>query len=248
MTGTRGKVLVIDDSADMGALLAQLLGDEGFEPVLCETAAAGVEAFKTGNPVAVCLDWVLPDRAGVDVCRELRQQNDVTPIIFISARDDEVSAVRGLDAGADDYVIKPFRHRELIARLEANIRKAELARRQKQEAAVSEPAAGGQTYRVGQVEVDGTARQVRVAGRPIKLGPLEFQLLEYMVRNAGVALSRDQILTAVYGYTADISTERVDVLFRRLRSKLGEGPEQGDQLVAVPGYGYRLDRRSRSSS
>lgn len=242
MTGTRGKVLVIDDSPDMAALVAQLLGDEGFEPVVCETGAAAIEAFGSHHPVAVCLDWILPDRAGVDVCRELRSQDDVTPIIFISARDDEVSAVRGLDAGADDYVIKPFRHRELIARLEANIRKAELARRQMREAPVAE-APPGQTHRVGQVEVDGSARQVRVAGAAVKLGPLEFQLLEYMVRNAGVALSRDQILTAVYGYTADISTERVDVLFRRLRSKLGEGPGRGDQLVAVPGYGYRLDRR-----
>jgi two-component system response regulator MtrA len=236
-------VLIIDDSVEIGALVEQLLSDEGFEPVICATAAAGLEAFTSAPPLAVCLDWVLPDSAGVEVCRELRKLDELIPIIFISARDDEVSVVRGLDAGADDYVIKPFRHRELIARLEATIRKAALAERRRAEASETE-AEDGQTYRSGEVEVDVGARRVRVAGRSVPLGPLEFQLLEYLFRHPGQALSRDQILTGVYGYTAEISTERVDVLFRRLRSKLGDGPKRGGQLVAVPGYGYRLDRRT----
>jgi two-component system response regulator MtrA len=243
MTETRGKVLIIDDSVQISTLLARLLQDEGFEPVTCPTAAAGLDAFAALSPLAIFLDWVLPDLAGVEVCREIRRHNELIPVIFISARGDEVSVVRGLDAGADDYVIKPFRHRELIARLEAGIRKAALAERRQLEAPQPE-AATGQTYRSGDVEVDAAAHEVRVGGATVALGPLEFQLLEYMFRHPGVALSRDQILTDVYGYTADIATERVDVLFRRIRSKLGDGPRRGGQLVAVPGYGYRLDRRA----
>ena len=102
---------------------------------------------------------------------------------------------------------------------------------------------GDDRNRFGQVEIDSAARIVRVEGQEVALGPLEFKLLEYFGRNAGIAISREQVLNEVYGYDADISTERVDLLVRRLRTKLGEGPERGGQLVAVPGYGYRLERR-----
>jgi DNA-binding response OmpR family regulator len=159
---------------------------------------------------------------------------------LISGREDEASVSRGLDAGADDFLIKPFRPRELVARLEASLRKAAALR----------PAAGGPAgpaataapaavHTLGEAEVDLEAREARLRGEPVALGPLEFKLLEYFVRNPGVALSRDQILREVYEYDAEIATDRVDLLVRRLRSKLG----WADRLVAVPGYGYRLERR-----
>ena len=123
---------------------------------------------------------------------------------------------------------------ELVARLEAHLRKSRAL------SAAGQPAAQT-TLRFGQIEVDLSARVARVAGAEVGMGPLEFRVLEYLARNAGIAVSRDQILSEVYGYDADISTERVDLVIRRLRMKLGDGPDRGGLLVAVPGYGYRLE-------
>ena len=151
---------------------------------------------------------------------------------------------RALDAVADDFVAKPFRLTELIARLEAHVLKAYAAIPLIRGAATA-PTSSANGLRFGEVEVDLAAREVRVAGEAVGLGPLEFKLVEYLCQNAGVAISRDQIMSQVYGYEADISTERVDLLARRVRAKLGEGPSRGGHLVAVPGYGYRWERRRR---
>jgi DNA-binding response OmpR family regulator len=147
---------------------------------------------------------------------------------------------RGLDAGADDYVAKPVREGELIARLDAQLRKTARLR----SAFSASPAqALERKMRFGEVEVDTLARGVSVSGRSVKLGPLEYRLFEYLARNAGVAVSRDQILSEVYGIDADIGTERVDLLVRRLRKKLGDYPDTGGHIIAHPGYGYLLERR-----
>src|SRR5919204_4896542 len=239
MPGARGRLLIIEDSGETSEVLAALVEEEGFAPIACRTAADGLMSFTTQQPVAVFLDWVLPDRPGIDVCRELRGQDALVPIIFVSGREDETSISRGLDAGADDFVVKPFRRGELVSRLEAHLRKA----------AAGAGGAGVKTesaarnHQFGEIQVDSAARLVRVNGSEVALGPLEFRLLDYFCSNAGIAVSREQILNEVYGYDADISTERVDLLVRRLRSKLGDGPTKGGQLVAVPGYGYRLERR-----
>ena len=243
MPGARGRLLIIEDSADTAELLSTIVEEEGFDPVVCNTASRGLEAFAEGRPVAVLMDWVLPDRPGIDVCRQLRSEDRVLPLIFISGRDDEASISRGLDAGADDFIVKPFRRTELVSRLEAHLRKAaDLAPAGEPEAAAT--TAAGRSFVFAAIELDPAARVVRVDGLEVALGPLEFKLLEYFCRNAGIAVSREQILNEVYGYEADISTERVDLLVRRLRSKLGEGPDRGSQLIAVPGYGYRLERRA----
>ena len=233
---------MIDDSADSAALLSALVEQEGFLAVACGTAAEGLAAFARDKPVAVLLDWVLPDGPGIEVCRAIRSQDATLPIIFVSGRNDETSVVRGLDAGGDDYVPKPVRGGELMARLEAQLRKA----------AAFQARPGGQTPDVtpatisfGNVSVDVGAHDVSVSGEPIALGPLEFKLLEYLARNSGVAVSRDQIMSEVYGYDADIGTERVDLLIRRLRAKLGD--RDGGYIAAVPGFGYRLERRARSA-
>ena len=246
MGGARGRLLIIEDSPETSELLALVVEEEGFRPLVSSSGDQALAAFDAERPVAVFLDWVMPDRPGIDVCRQLRERDQLVPIIFISGRDDEASVSRGLDAGADDFVVKPVRRIELVARLEAHLRKVRSigAEARAGGAAAGSPGSGEEgPSRFGVVEVDASARVVRVAGDEVTLGPLEFKLLEYFGRNAGIAISREQVLNEVYGYDAEISTERVDLLVRRLRTKLGEGPERGGQLVAVPGYGYRLERR-----
>jgi two-component system KDP operon response regulator KdpE len=237
----RGTVLVIGDSPDETRLIEAAIDGETFAAIVCTTAGEGLAAVARDRPVAALVDWALPDRAGVEVCRELRARDALLPIIFFSGKSDDGTVARGLDAGADDFVIKPFHRIELIARIEAHIRKARAG-------AAGRGAATATGYRFGDVEVDLAAREVRVAGDPVGLGPLEFRLIEYLVQNAGIAISREQIMSQVYGYDADISTERVDLLARRVRAKLGEGPTRGGHLVAVPGYGYRWERRRREEA
>ncbi len=251
MSGARGRVLVVEDSPETAELLATIVEEEGFAPVVCNLAQQGITAFDEETPVAVMVDWVMPDRPGIDVCRHVRERDPLVPILFVSGRDDEASISRGLDAGADDFLVKPVRRIELVARLEAHLRKVAAVRAAPTPMLVTSSgpatAAGAldldRQVRFGAVEIDPAARIVRVAGEEVGLGPLEFKLLEYFGRNAGIAISREQILNEVYGYDADISTERVDLLVRRLRAKLGDGGDRGGQLVAVPGYGYRLERR-----
>jgi len=240
--------VIIDGSREDGELVSMALSDESFQAVLCLSAAEGLAAAAEGRPVGMIIDWGLPDRPGVDLCREVRAKDPLLPIIFLSARTDEATVARGLDAGADDFVGKPFRRTELVARFEAHVRKAASAIALVRSPAASAAPASDGLLRFGEIEVDVAAREVRVAGEAVGLGPLEFKLVEYLCLNAGVAISRDQIMSKVYGYDADISTERVDLLARRVRAKLGEGPSRGGHLVAVPGYGYRWERRRRDEN
>ncbi len=237
-------MLIVEDSPESAELLATVVEEEGFQPLICGSGAEAMQVFDRERPVAVLMDWVMPDRPGIDVCRHIRQADQLVPVLFVSGRDDEASISRGLDAGADDFLVKPVRRTELVARLEAHLRKVRaVAATGVQPGQAPTPPELPMAIRFGAVDVDSRARVVRVDGREVGLGPLEFKLLEYFGRNAGIAISREQILNEVYGYDADISTERVDLLVRRLRAKLGEGPDHGGQLVAVPGYGYRLERR-----
>ncbi len=234
--GERGAVLIVEDAAELAELIAAFVEREGFTAVTAGTAAEARAAFQRERPVAVLLDWVLPDAPGTELCRELRAQDAAVTVIFVSGRNDETSMARGLDAGADDYVAKPVREGELIARLDAQLRKTARLR------AAQAAGAPERLLRFGEVELDTRARTVRVSGRQARLGPLEYRLFEYLARNAGVAVSRDQILSEVYGIDAD-STERVDLLVRRLRLKLGDYPDTGGHIIAHPGYGYLLDRQ-----
>jgi len=236
----RGVVLIVEDSPDLAELMVAIVEREGFTAVAAGTAAEARAAYHRHRPVAVLLDWVLPDAPGTEVCRELRAQDPELTVIFVSGRNDETSVARGLDAGADDYVAKPVREGELIARLDAQLRKTSRLRGAFRALPVVAP---NRKMRFGEVEIDTMARDVSVGGRPVRLGPLEYKLIEYLARNAGVAVSRDQILSEVYGIDADIGTERVDLLVRRLRLKLGDYPDTGGHIIAHPGYGYLLERR-----
>jgi len=239
MVAERGVVLIVEDSPELAELMSAIVEREGFTGVAAGSAAAARAAYHSYRPVAVLLDWVLPDAPGTEVCRELRAQDPELTIIFVSGRNDETSMARGLDAGADDYVAKPVREGELIARLDAQLRKTARLRG----AFGSLAQTPERKLRFGEVEVDTLGRGVSVSGRSVKLGPLEYRLFEYLARNAGVAVSRDQILSEVYGIDADIGTERVDLLVRRLRLKLGDYPDIGGHIIAHPGYGYLLERR-----
>ena len=184
MPGARGRLLIIEDSGATSELLAALVEEEGFSPITCNTAAEGLMSFTTQRPVGVFLDWVLPDRPGIDVCRELRAQDALVPIIFVSGRDDETSISRGLDAGADDFVVKPFRRGELVSRLEAHLRKAAAGAG----AVAVKGESGSRNHQFGEIQVDAAARVVRVDGEEVALGPLEFRLLDYFCNNAGIAV------------------------------------------------------------
>lgn len=239
MPGDRGSVLIVEDTQHSAELVAALVGTEGFNPVVCASAKAARAAYEALKPVAILLDWVLPDAPGTELCREMRAKDPIVTIIFVSGRGDETSVSRALDAGADDYVTKPVRGGELIARLEAHLRR--VAAMRGAFSLAGSAAAPERRYRFGPMEVDLVARRVSVSGRPVKLGPLEFKLVEYFARNAGVAISREQILAEVYGIDAEIDTGRVDLLVRRLRLKLGAG---GRLVVAHAGYGYMLEKHT----
>lgn len=246
--GSRGTALIIEDVPSWADLLATLVEEEGFEAIRASSAAEGMERFQATRPAVVLLDWVLPDAPGIELCRRLRSLDPLVTIIFCSGRGDEASMVRGLDAGADDFLVKPIQHSELIARIEAHLRKLAAA------AGASAGAGGAAGERpepepptvtsvtFGDVLMDLAAREVAVAGRPVPLGRLEYGLLELLARNAGQAISRDQIMERVYGFDAEVPSDRVDILVRRLRVKLGDGPARAGQIVAVPGFGYRLQR------
>jgi DNA-binding response OmpR family regulator len=237
----RGGVLVIEDDPASAELLAALLEEEGFRPIVCLDGRAALEPFQRERPVAVLIDWILPGSSGIELCRLFRGMDSLVPIFFVSGRADEASVSRGLDAGADDFLSKPFRPRELAARLDAHLRKlAALPSRGAPSALPADVPSLHDVRTFGDVEIDLEARTARARGRQVTLGSLEFRLLEYFVRNAGIALSRDQILHEVHGYD-DIPTERVDLLVRRLRAKLG----WSEWITAVPGYGYRLERPGR---
>ena len=241
MPGERGSVMVVEDAADSAEFMATLVELEGFTVAICSDAREARERFAAERPVAVLLDWVLPDAPGTEVCREMRAIDPTVPIIFVSGRNDETSVARGLDAGADDYVAKPVRGGELIARLEAHLRRVAAMRAAAGQAGAKPPAT---KLRFGELELDLEARRVTVGDREVRLGPLEYRLLEFLAGHAGVAMSREQIMSEVYGIEADIGSDRVDLLVRRIRQKLGQAPAAGGLIVSHPGFGYQLERRS----
>jgi DNA-binding response OmpR family regulator len=240
-------VVIVEDADDVGALVSELVQAEGFLAVRVSSPAAASAALVSKRPVAVIVGWSMPGPGAADICRQLRHQDEVMPIVLVSERADEFSMVRAFDAGADDYVVSPFRNTELVVRLESNIRRVAAFQKTTPQCQCA-GATRDMTLQFGDVTVDFVARIVLVEGETVSLSPLEFRLFEFMARNEGRAFSRDQLMSGVYGYSADISTDRIDVLVRRVRKRLGDGALRGDQLVAVPGFGYRLDQRRSATA
>jgi two-component system phosphate regulon response regulator PhoB len=222
-------VLIVEDEAPLVALLRYNLEKEGFE--VCE-AGDGEEALvqiAERKPDIVLLDWMLPLVSGIEVCRQIRRspQTRGLPVVMLTARGEEGDRVRGLDAGADDYVTKPFSLRELIARLRAVIRRAT-------------PGAADEVLNFGEVSLDVAAHRVSRAGQPVHLGPTEFRLLHYLMRHPGRVFSREQLLDAVWGHDVYVEARTVDVHIRRLRKALN-ADDRSDVVRTVRSAGYALD-------
>ena len=221
----RGTIVVVEDDHNIADLLELYLRREGYRVVQAETGADGLEAVRDQRPRLVVHDIGLPGGVdGLEVCRRLRATTDV-PVIMLTARDEEVDRVLGLELGADDYVTKPFSPREVVARVKAILRRAEAAGR--------EP----DVITVGTVEVDAGRREARLGGRAVALATREFDLLRYLAENRGLALSRQQLLDGVWGPGWYGDERTVDVHVRQLRKKLGDSLP----LATVWGVGYRLD-------
>ena len=230
MSGER--ILVIEDSASVARGLEYGLGKEDFAVRCARDGAGGLELFRTWNPRLLILDIRLPDMSGFDVCRAVRGEGRREPILMLTARDEEMDKVLGLELGADDYVVKPYQLRELVSRVRALLRRAygELA-----------ASAGSERISFGDLVIDPDLMAVERGGRRVNLTPTEFRLLRYLAERPERLLSRAQIIEAVWGYTADIGYDRtVDVHVRRLREKIEDDPGSPRWIQTVRGFGYRF--------
>ena len=225
------QVLLVEDEPSIAEPLVVALRREGHDVVHAPDGAAALAADAEASFDIVLLDLRLPDMDGFDVCRELRSRSDV-PIIIVSARGEDIDMVLGLELGADDYLVKPFGVRVLLARVNAVLRR----RRPATDAAPTDPADNEAVIVVGPLEVDVRAHQVRVQGAAIELTPTEFALLEAFARRPGAAYSRDQLLADVWQTSWTGSTKTVDVHVASLRRKLGDAVA----IETVRGIGYRL--------
>jgi DNA-binding response OmpR family regulator len=224
------RILIVDDEKSITDLLAYNLQRGGYEVLVARDGRAALRLAEVEQPDLIILDLMLPGLDGLEVCRELRREGAL-PIIMLTARDEEVDRVVGLELGADDYVTKPFSVRELMARVKAVLRRTAPEKS-------SEPV----SLCVGALEVDALAREARFAGNSLPLTRLEFDLLETLARHAGQALSREQLLDQAWGYDYYGGARAVDSAIKRLRARLREAGGAPDVIASVRGIGYRLER------
>jgi two-component system response regulator RegX3 len=229
MATSRRTILLVEDERSITEPLADALGREGFDPHVAGTVAEALEQAEQLSPDLVLLDVMLPDGSGFDVCRELRRTSKV-PIIMLTARGDETDRVIGLELGADDYVVKPFSAREVVARIRAVLRRAETA----------EPAASGDAIEIGDVRLDPAKRQVTVGGDGVELSRKEFDVLELLMRNAGSVVKREQLLRDVWDTNWFGSSKTLDVHVSGLRRKLRDDATEPRYLHTVRGVGFRF--------
>jgi DNA-binding response OmpR family regulator len=220
------RVLVIDDDEGLNALLTEYLGQFGFAVRTAAHPDEGLRALKADPPDILVLDVMLPGMDGLAVCRKIRETSRI-PIVMLTARGDVMDRIVGLEMGADDYLPKPFEPRELVARLQAVLRRGA-------------PAAGDDSVRVGALEVNWATCSARLDGRPLTLTTAEFELLGLLVRHRGRVLSRERILDETRGIDWEAYDRSIDVLVSRLRHKLGDDPRQPAFIQTVRGAGYRF--------
>ena len=229
-TGARGRVLVVDDDAALAEMLSLVLRNEGFEPIWCAHGDKAVDAFRDARPDLVLLDLMLPGRDGVEICREIRAES-VVPIVMLTAKSDTIDVVAGLEAGADDYVAKPFKAKELVARIRTRLRR-------------SPEDSELETLRIGDLTINVDGHSVKRNQTPIQLTPLEFDLLLALARKPWQVFSREQLLEQVWGYRHAADTRLVNVHVQRLRSKIEKDPEHPEIVVTVRGIGYKAGENS----
>jgi DNA-binding response OmpR family regulator len=225
--GGRGLVLVVEDERPIADLVRMYLGRDGFGVHVEHDGSAGLAAARRLRPVACVLDIALPGMDGTEICRELRAGGDWTPVIFLTARDDEVDRIVGLELGADDYVTKPFSPRELVARVKAVLRRT-----------AGGPPEQERPRQVGPVVLDPVRRSVVAGGAPAQLTSTEFDLLAHLMARPGRVFTREELLAAVWGYAAQAGTRTVDVHVAQVRAKLGES---ASVIRTVRGVGYTVD-------
>ena len=228
---SKPRILIVEDEEPLALLLRYNLENEGYS---VDTVGRGEEAelkLRENLPDLVILDWMLPGTSGIEICRRLRarQGSDKLPILMLTARGEESERVRGLATGADDYVVKPFSVPELIARVNALLRRAK-------------PGAVASLLKIGDLELDREKRRVHRAGRELALGPTEFRLLEFLMSSPGRVFSREQLLDGVWGREIYVDERTVDVHVGRLRKAINRGRER-DPIRTVRGSGYSFDER-----
>ena len=221
-----GRLLVVEDDPQIRAMLTRALRYEGFEVAAASDGAEAMAALRSSRPDLLLLDLLLPDADGVEQCGRLRDEGDIVPILMLTARDTVSDRVAGFEAGADDYLVKPFSTAELVARVRALLRRAR-----------DRPAPT--TRRVGDLELDATTHEVRRGGRTLRLTRREFDLLALFLDHPGTVLARERLLTEAWGYHSPVETNAIDVYVGYLRRKLEEGGEPR-VIHTVRGVGYVL--------
>lgn len=222
-------VLIVEDEEALSATLKYNLEKEGYSVSLAHDGEEALILAEEKQPDLVLLDWMLPKQPGIEVCRRLRARQETrnTPIVMLTARTDETDRIRGLDTGADDYIVKPVAIAELLARLRAVMRRIR-------------PALAEEKLRFGDITVDRVAHRVKRGPRDVHLGPTEFKLLDHLIQHPGRVFSREQLLDAVWGSEVYVETRTVDVHIGRLRKALVRGTET-DPIRTVRSAGYSLD-------
>ena len=221
---SRGRVLVVDDDAALAEMLGIVLRREGYEPAFVSDGNRAVGVFQQTRPDIVLLDLMLPGRNGLQICQDIRTQSTV-PIVMLTAKGDTIDVVQGLEAGADDYVTKPFKPVELVARVRAQLRRGETGQ--------------AENLAIGDVQIDVPAHQVTRDGVPIQLTPLEFDLLVALARKPRQVFTRELLLEQVWGYRHAADTRLVNVHVQRLRAKIEPDPERPEIILTVRGVGYK---------
>jgi two-component system response regulator MtrA len=224
MEHMRARILVVDDDPALAEMLTIVLRGEGFDSAVVRDGSRALDAFREVRPDLVLLDLMLPGLSGLDVCKQIRGESGV-PIIMLTAKTDTVDVVLGLESGADDYVMKPFKPKELTARVRARLRRGDVT--------------SAERLRVADVEVDVPGHQVTRNGVPITLTPLEFDLLVALARKPRQVFTREVLLEQVWGYRHAADTRLVNVHVQRLRSKVEKDPEHPEVVLTVRGVGYR---------
>jgi two-component system phosphate regulon response regulator PhoB len=224
------RIAIVEDEAELAALIDYNLSRHGYEAQVLGGAKGTLKALEHSKPDLILLDVMLPEVDGFELCRQIRQSPALarTPVLFLTARSDEVDRVLGLEIGGDDYMTKPFSPRELIARVKAHLRREEMD---------TEPGA----VEIGPFRLDRMARRVFLGERELSLTFTEFKLLEFFLTHRGRAYSRGQLLEAVWGEQRYVTPRTVDVHVRRLREQIEEQPDSPRHLMTVRGFGYRFE-------
>lgn len=231
------KILVVEDEPTLVETLEYNLSHRDYDVFTAMDGRKALEVARREHPDLIILDLMLPGIDGIEVCRVLRQEMNV-PILMLTARDEEIDKVVGLEVGADDYMTKPFSMRELMARVKALLRRERLIR---EELSAEDRVTQEETLRFGDLTVDRSRREVKRAGETLHLKPREYELLVFLARHRGMVLSRDLILERVWGWDYDGGSRTVDVHVHWLREKIESDPKNPCRIVTVRGVGYRFE-------